>query len=297
MTQMSDHDQATAPIPSSTGDETPVARKPALNMSSLSSFAVRHAMVLVMIVVIAYFSISNERFLSLPNLLTIAIAAAPFALIALGQTLVILTGGIDLSVGSIIAVSAMSAALTVKDHPERLLISVVVAVVVGLVFGTINGLLVAHVNVPPFIATLGSLTTASGFAYVIGGGAPINGLPTEFGKIANTQVLGLTVPVIVMILAVLSLAYTMSRTAYGMRVYAVGGNAVAAQIAGVNTKRVLVSVYALSGLLAGLSGIMLASRVISPFSRGPSNGTSRRLAKRCGNCRLFREPSARSRVR
>jgi len=267
MTQMSDHDQATAPMPLPTGEGTPVTRKLALNVSSLSSFAVRHAMVLVMIVVIAYFSISNERFLSLSNLLTIAIAAAPFALIALGQTLVILTGGIDLSVGSIIAVSAMSAALTVKDHPERLLISVVVAVVVGLVFGTINGILVAHVNVPPFIATLGSLTTASGFAYVIGGGAPINGLPTEFGKIANTQVLGLTVPVIVMILAVLSLAYTMSRTAYGMRVYAVGGNAVAAQIAGVNTKRVLVSVYALSGLLAGLSGIMLASRVIS----GPPN--------------------------
>ena len=228
---------------------------------------IRHAMVVVMLLIIAYFSYRSARFSTPDNLQTIAVAAAPFALIALGQTLVILTGGIDLSVGSVIAVSAMAAAATVKDHPERLWLSVLVALVVGLAAGSINGLLVAKVNVPPFIATLGMLTTASGLAYVIGGGAPINGLPTDFGKIANNQILGLQIPVLVMIIGIIVLALVMTRTAYGMRIYAVGGNPVAAQIAGVKTGRVLFSVYALSGLLAGLSGVMLASRVIS----GPPN--------------------------
>ncbi|MEO7069855.1 MAG: ABC transporter permease [Nostocoides sp.] len=229
--------------------------------------AIRRAMVIVMVVIIAYFSYRSARFGTLDNIQNIAIAAAPFALIAIGQTLVILTGGIDLSPGSIIALSAMSAAATVKDHPERLLLSVLVAVLVGLVAGAVNGFLVSIVNVPPFIATLGMLTTASGLAYVVGGGAPINGLPAEFGQIANTKVLGLQIPVIVMIVGIIVFAVMMKRTSYGMRIYAVGGNPVAALIAGVKTKRILFSVYAISGMLAGLSGVMLASRVIS----GPPN--------------------------
>jgi len=224
-------------------------------------------MVWVMLLIIAYFSYRSARFGTPDNLQTIAIAAAPFALIALGQTLVILTGGIDLSVGSVIALSAMAAAATVKDHPERLWLSLVVAMLVGLAAGAINGFLVSKVNVPPFIATLGMLTTASGLAYVVGQGAPINGLPQNFGEIANNQILGLQIPVIVMIVGIVALALIMKRTSYGMRVYAVGGNPVAAQIAGVKTTRILFSVYALSGLLAGLSGVMLASRVIS----GPPN--------------------------
>jgi len=228
---------------------------------------IRHAMVLVMFLIIAYFSYRSARFGTPDNLQTIAVAAAPFALIALGQTLVILTGGIDLSVGSIIALSAMTAAATVKGHPERLWLSVLVALFVGLAAGAVNGFLVAKVKVPPFIATLGMLAIASGLAYVVGGGAPINGLPSEFGRIANTEILGIQIPVLVMIAGILVLAMVMRRTSYGMRIYAVGGNPVAAQIAGVKTGRILFSVYALSGLLAGLSGVMLASRVIS----GPPN--------------------------
>lgn len=235
---------------------------------------IRHAMVVVMVLIIAYFSYRSAQFGTLENWQTIAIAAAPFALIALGQTLVILTGGIDLSVGSVIAVSAMAAAATVKDHPERLLLAVLVAVFVGLLAGSINGLLVARLNVPPFIATLGMLTTASGFAYVIGNGAPINGLPPNFGNIANSKIFGIEVPVLVMIAGTLVLAVVMSRTSYGMRVYAVGGNRAAAELAGIKVPRILFSVYALSGMLAGLSGVILASRVIS----GPPNlGTAYEL--------------------
>ncbi len=232
-----------------------------------AALALRNAMLIVVVLVICYFSYRSLRFTSVDNLTTILIAAAPFALIALGQTLVILTGGIDLSVGSIIAMSAMAAAAVAKANPGQVWMTLLTALVVGLVAGAINGFFVSVISVPPFIATLGMLTAGSGIAYAIGGGAPINGLPAEFGAIANTQVLGLQIPVIVMIIGIIAFSVVMRRTAYGMRVYAVGGNRAAAEIAGVNARRVLFSVYAISGLLAGLSGVMLASRVIS----GPPN--------------------------
>lgn len=232
-----------------------------------SGVLLRYSMVIVVLLVIAYFSYRSARFATPENLITILVAAAPFALIALGQTLVILTGGIDLSVGSVIAVSAMAGAATAKANPGQVWMTVLVAMAVGLAFGCINGILVSRINVPPFIATLGTLTAGSGVAYVIGGGAPINGLPAEFGSIANTKILGLQIPVLLMIIGIVALAIIMKRTSYGMRVYAVGGNRNAAEIAGINAKNVLFSVYAISGLLAGLSGVMLASRVIS----GPPN--------------------------
>lgn len=259
--------QQTKPEPTGAGtltEQQPTAR---FSVTWVRDQLTRHAMVVVMLLIISYFSYKSARFGTLDNLQSIGIAAAPFALIALGQTLVILTGGIDLSVGSIIALSAMTAAVTVKGHPERLWLSVLVAMLVGLAAGSVNGFLVAKVHVPPFIATLGMLAMASGLAYVVGQGAPINGLPRDFGKIANTQILGLQIPVLVMIAGVIILGLVMRRTSYGMRIYAVGGNPIAALIAGVKTQRILFSVYAISGLLAGLSGVMLASRVIS----GPPN--------------------------
>lgn len=233
----------------------------------IRDFLIRHSMIVVLILIIAYFTYRSARFSTPENLLTILIAAAPFALIALGQTLVILTGGIDLSPGSVIAVAAMTSASVAKAFPGQILLTVLSAIVVGLLAGSINGFVVSRLNVPPFIATLGMLTAGSGIAYAIGNGAPINGLPSGFGAIANTRVLGVQIPVIVMIVAIIVLAIVMRRTAYGMRVYAVGGNPVASQIAGINVRRTLFSVYAISGLLAGISGVMLASRVIS----GPPN--------------------------
>lgn len=231
------------------------------------AIALRYSMLIVVLLVIAYFSYRSARFSTPDNMVTILIAAAPFALIALGQTLVILTGGIDLSVGSVIAVSAMSAAAVAKANPGQIWMTVLTAMAVGLIAGAINGFFVSIVNVPPFIATLGMLTAGSGAAYAIGGGAPINGLPAEYGKIANTQILGLQIPVIVMIIGIIAFAVIMRRTTYGMRVYAVGGNRTAAEIAGVNARGILFSVYAISGVLAGISGVMLSSRVIS----GPPN--------------------------
>lgn len=231
--------------------------------TSMINLLLRNLMVLVVLGVAVYFSIARPQFATLPNMRTILIAAAPFALIALGQTLVILTGGIDLSVGSVVALSAMTGAALSVGHPERMWLAAGIAVIVGLLAGLVNGLVVAYVNVPPFVATLGMLSVASGLAYAIGKGAPINGLPREWATIASTKVLTLQAPVLVMIAGFLILAIVMTRTSFGMRIYAVGGNRTAAEVAGVNARRILTSVYAISGALAGMSGVILSSRVIS----------------------------------
>ena len=237
------------------------------NRDRVINLLVRNSMVFVLLIVMLYFSIKNPNFATLPNFRTIMIAAAPFALITLGQTLVILTGGIDLSVGSIIALTTMTGAKLVVDHPHQLVLSIFAAVLVGFLAGLVNGVVVSYLNVTPFVATLGMLTVASGLAYVIGQGAPINGLPESWGKIANSKFLGFQSPVFIMVAGFIILGIVMSRTSFGLRIYAVGGNRVAAEVAGVNPRRILIYVYSISGTLAGISGVILSSRVIS----GPPN--------------------------
>jgi ribose transport system permease protein len=161
----------------------------------------------------------------------------------------------------------MSAAWLSLAMPDRIWLAMLLAIVAGAFAGLVNGLVIAYLNVTPFVATLGMLTIASGFAYVIGGGAPINGLPKDFGFIANEKIFGFQLPVYIMIAGFIILGLLMKYSSFGMRIYAVGGNRTAAEVAGVNAKRVLIGVYLISGFLAGVSGVILASRVIS----GPPN--------------------------
>ncbi|MCC2032607.1 ABC transporter permease [Microbacterium allomyrinae] len=233
------------------------------SVKTAQSFLIKRSMLLIMILVVVYFSATNARFGTLDNLQSILLAAAPFALIAFGQTLVILTGGIDLSVGSTIALSAMVAAWMAQANPDQLGLAFAAAIATGVVVGLANGALVAFLHVPPFIATLALLTTASGLAYVIGNGAPINGLPPAFGDLAKFKLFELPLAVIVMIVGFIVLLVLTTRTTYGTRIYAVGGNPQAASIAGVRVPAVLLSVYVVSGLLAATSGVLLSSRVIA----------------------------------
>lgn len=233
------------------------------NLGSVKEILIKRAMIVLMALVIIAFALGNENFISTPNMEAILVSAAPFALIAIGQTLVILTGGIDLSVGSIIALSSMVTALFVKSQPDLVWLAPVVGLVVGLIVGSVSGVLVARELVQPFIATLAMMTAAGGLAYVVGGGSPISGLADGYGQIANYSMLGFRPPVILMIVGLIGFAILMSRTSYGLRVYAVGGNAEASRIAGIRIGAVRYSVYAISGALAGLSGVLLSSRVVS----------------------------------
>lgn len=237
--------------------------QPGMFRARLGELAIRNSMVGVMLIAVVVFSIANPRFASLNNMQSILVAAAPFALIALGQTLVILTGGIDLSVGSIIAFSAMTAAWFAKLDPNNLWLAFGAAIVVGLLVGMVNGFLVAVLGIAPFVATLSTLTAGAGLAYVVGNGAPIQGLGADYGLLANTRVLGLPIPVWVMIAGVIIFALLLHKFAFGTRIYAVGGNPIAAEIAGIKVARVKFIVYAISGLLAGISGVMLSSRVVN----------------------------------
>lgn len=246
-------------------EASPIGRwhGPAGLTARLADLAIRNSMVGVMLLAAVGFTLADSNFASPGNLRSILIAAAPFALLAFGQTLVILTGGIDLSVGSIVSLSAMTAGWFATQDPSHLWIAFVMAVVAGLLVGVTNGILVARIGIPPFVATLSTLTAGAGLAYAIGNGAPIQGLPVDYGRLANEQYFGFPLPVWVMLGGALIFLILLRRFTFGTQIYAVGGNPIAAQIAGINVSRVRFIVYTISGLLAGVSGVLFSSRVAS----------------------------------
>ncbi|HIW63069.1 MAG TPA: ABC transporter permease [Candidatus Stackebrandtia excrementipullorum] len=244
-------------------ESTPAKQPFQLGRLRVGEFLVRNSMVGVMLIAVIVFTVAAPRFSSPQNLQSILIAAAPFALIAIGQTLVILTAGIDLSVGSVIALSAMVSAWFAVNNPDQIWLGFGLGVLVGLAVGAVNGLLVARFNIAPFVATLSTLTAASGLAYAVGKGAPIQGIPSAYGELANTRIFGLPLPVWLMIIGLIIVGVILHKLSFGTRIYAVGGNPIAAEIAGIKVTRVRFQVYAISGLLAGISGVLLSSRVVN----------------------------------
>lgn len=269
---MSDRDPeatATAPVAQSpAGVAGPVTeaktsgRRPVGNygLALLRALAGR-AMIVILLAVIVAFAALSDRFATFSNAQTILQGASALSLLAVGQTLVILSGGIDLSVGSLVALSGVVAALIVQGSPDMLVPAVLAGVGVGLLAGLGSGLLVAIARVPPFIVTLGMMTSASGLAYVFSNGSPISGLPDNFLAISSGSIFGLQIPIAIMIVTFAVFLILLTRTAYGMRLYSVGGNPTAARIAGIRVPVIYVSAYAVSGALAGLAGVILASRV------------------------------------
>jgi ribose/xylose/arabinose/galactoside ABC-type transport system permease subunit len=202
-------------------------------------------------------------FASIDNAVNVALSIAVTGILAVGMTAVIVTGGIDLSVGSVVALTgvagAMAASATSGSAPA--IASIVVALAVGAVTGILNGTLVAYLRVQPFIATLAMLTIARGAAYIISGGRSIGDLSASFGVLGRAVPFGVPAPVIVMAVVMIGGSFVLRRTVFGRHVYAIGGNPEAAWLAGVSTQRVIWIVYLLNGLLAGLGGLTLASRL------------------------------------
>ncbi len=272
---MSEHDpeeaRGTGTVPaaqSDAGAARPVTRASAGRYRSMGMYGRvllsalgRRAMIVILLAIIVAFALLSDRFATLSNAQTILQGASALSLLAIGQTLVVLSGGIDLSVGSLVALSGVIASLVVQGNPDMLLPAVLAGVGVGLFAGLVSGLLVAVAGVPPFIVTLGMLTSASGLAYVFSNGSPISGLPENFLAISSGSVFGVQIPIIIMVIAFAAFLILLTRTAYGMRLYAVGGNPTASRIAGVRVPVIYVSAYAASGALAGLAGVILASRV------------------------------------
>jgi ribose transport system permease protein len=208
------------------------------------------------------FTILSPYFFSVNNLLTVATQTAVIAIIAIGQTYVLITGGIDLAIGSNIALSSMTAALCMQaSWPVP--IAILVGLLTGMLSGAVGGALVAFAKIPPFIATLGTMTIARGVALTLTQAIPISGLPKSFTQFGTEATLGIPNPVIIMVLLVVIFGFLLSKTKLGRHIYATGSNFEAARLSGVNTKKVFMAVYIFSGLLAAFAGLIMAGRIIS----------------------------------
>ena len=211
------------------------------------------------------------NFLKATNLLNVANQIAVIAIVAVGMTLVILTGGIDLSVGSLIALSSVAAAVCIRDvgggqsaGTAGMLLGGLLGILICGVAGLLSGGVVTLFGIPPFIATLGMMLVASGSSYILAEGQSINQVPDTFVWLGRGADLAGLPNAVVLMLCLYAVAHiVMSRTTFGRYVYAVGGNAEAARLSGVPVRRVILAVYVLCGLLAGLGGVVMASQLKS----------------------------------
>ena len=196
-----------------------------------------------------------------PNLLNVGIQAATVAILAFGQTFVIVEAGIDLSVGSVAAVSSMLVAYTGASMGLPPILTIVVGLVTGAVFGALSGIANAFLKLPSFIATLAMMSVARGLTLVISDGRPVStsGMVNFFGS----TVLGIPIPIVMMIIMGVIASVILNFTSIGRSMYAVGGNMQAARLTGIKVWLVLLFVYGMSGLLSGLGGVMSASRLYS----------------------------------
>ena len=216
-------------------------------------------------------------FLKSNNLLNIANQIAVIAILAIGMTMVIITGGIDLSVGSLIALSAVVAAWLIREYcggveanAMGMTISAIGAIVVCGGIGMFTGVMVTTFDIPPFISTLSVMMVASGLAYMLAGGQSVNDVPDSFVWLGRgADLFGLPNAVVLMLVLYVIAHFMMTRMSLGRYIYAVGGNAEAARLSGVPVKRILLFVYTICGALAGLGGVVLASQL---KSGGPTYG-------------------------
>ncbi len=206
----------------------------------------------------------NPSFLSINNLFNVLRQVSISALIAFGMTFVILTGGIDLSVGSTLALTGAVAASLLASGMDPI-IAMGIALILGLILGGINGVIITKGKVAPFIATLATMTIYRGLTLVYTEGRPISGLGDSmtFQLFGKGYFFGIPVPVVTMILAFAVLYFILHKTTFGRRVYAVGGNEEASRLSGINPDRVKIAVYAITGLLAAMSALILTSRLNS----------------------------------
>jgi len=215
-----------------------------------------------LIVIILIFSFWTPYFFTVSNLLNVAQQTTINAVIAVGMTYVIITAGIDLSVGSIMAFSGVVLASLLKtDQP--LIIAILGGLLVGTVCGFINGVLISYGKLPPFISTLGLMSVARGAALLYTDGRPISGFEENFRFIATGEILHIPFPIIVMIIIYLIGHFVLTRTKLGRYTYATGGNEQAAILSGVNVKLIKIVVYSLCGLLSGAASVLLTARLNS----------------------------------
>lgn len=244
---------------------------------NIKELLVKYKSLLGLVLLIAVVSILNPSFLSPKNIMNILRQTSVNAVIAAGMTFVILTGGIDLSVGSILGISgAVCASILVSG--QNVVIAVLAALVVGAVVGFLNGFIISKGKLQPFIATLATMTVLKGLTLVYTNGNPItlgsNELAMSFGKIGGGTILGIPTPAMIMILVFMVCYYILHNTKMGRYTYALGSNEEATKLSGLNTDKIKIWVYTISGILASIAGIIITSRL---YSAQPTAGSGYEL--------------------
>lgn len=234
--------------------------------SRVKSFVVDNTMVLFAVVLFILCLVGVPRFATGGNIMNILIQVSINALIACGMTFVILSEGIDLSVGSVAAMAGVAGTLWVKLYPNAnifvsLCVILATAAGVGILCGAVNGLSVAKLNVPPFIATLAMMNIARGLAYVITDAKPVFGLPESFGWLGLRQLGPIPIVIILMAIVILLSHIILSKTCFGRYIYAVGSNKDVAALSGIHVMKIRFLVYIISGILSALAGLVLASKL------------------------------------
>jgi inositol transport system permease protein len=242
---------------------------------SVGTFVRKYLIVFIflgMCVLLALFSPDNS-FLKPQNLINVVRQISVIGLLALGVMLTIIALGIDLSLGSVLAFSAVVSASLVQQQgwKEALypnlelpaIIAVLAGLGVGLFLGGFNGFLIATFRIPPFIATLGMMTMARGFAYIYSNGRPVSTLREEFLWIGGGDIFGIPVPIVIFVTVIVLTHLMLNFTRFGRHIYAIGGNETAARVSGVNIASTKLRIYAFSGLMAGLGGIVITARTQS----------------------------------
>jgi ribose/xylose/arabinose/galactoside ABC-type transport system permease subunit len=230
----------------------------------MKRFIAKHSPLFILAALCMLLAVYSPGFRGMDNIQSVMQRTSVIGIIAIGQLLVILTAGIDLSVGSVAAFSGAAACLSMKEWGFPVPFGIMTGMAAGLLCGTVNGTLVTKGRIPPFIVTLGMMMAARGLTLIITGGQPIFGLPPGFAWIGGTKMVeGVAVwyvPVIITVMLALVFAIMLNFTRFGRALYAIGGNLQAARLSGIPVDRERIKAFALSGLMAGFAGVMLASR-------------------------------------
>lgn len=243
-------------------------------MDKFRTFLSEYGILIALLLIIGILSVISPVFLTFNNVINVLRQISINGLLAIGATFVILTKGIDLSVGSILAFSGVAAASLAQNGAYPPLVAIIAGILAGLLLGIINGFVIAKWNVAPFIVTLGMMSAARGLTFVYSDGRPIPNLSQGFQVIGSGSIMNIPIPVILLFLVFSICSVLLYRTKFGRYVFAVGGNEESAIISGVNVRKIKVWVYSISGLLAGLAGVILTARVTSGL---PQAGVSYEL--------------------
>ena len=236
----------------------------------INEFLKKYSTVILLLAVVVFFSVMTDSFLATRNMINILRQVAVLSILSAGMTFVIISGGMDLTVGSMLGLTGVICAKFIVEMQLNPVISIIFAVILMTLFGTLTGLLIVKLHVAPMVITLGMMTVARGFAYIFSGGIPIYDIPESVVFLGQGKIGPVPVPVIIMIIIVLIANYVLNNSYYGRYVYAIGGNEEAARLAGVAVDKIKVSLYSMSAFLAGIAGVILMARI---SSGSPQSGT------------------------